>query len=187
MPCSSRARDSESRHRISWCILALVAAKILQHSNRKTKVGRPTKYSLKLMVAIAKRVGKGMHLNEAGNRYRIPYPTVEQWAKDHVEFNDEIGYWQAVWLEKLLDKLYAGDNKDAQFLLERLHGARFADPRIGLQINLQQNNNIVPGLGLPEEVLAVLRAKLDAAGKVEGKPGVLNPGSALRELLNGAS
>jgi len=131
-----------------------------------------------------------MWLSEAASRHRIAITTVEQWAKDHVEFNDEIAYAQAVRLESQLDKiLNSDDTRDTQFWLERctLDKQRFCDPRVAVQINLQQNNMIVPGLGLPEEVLAVLRAKLDAAGKVEGKPGVLNPGSALRELLNGES
>lgn len=167
-----------------------MAANILQHSQRQTKQGRPTEYTPELMQAIADKVGKGLLLREAASRHRIPYPTVEQWAKDHVEFNDEIAYAQAARLESQLDKLLnSDDTRDTQFWLERctLDKQRFCDPRIGLQINNVQNNLIVPGLGLPEETLAMLRAKLDAAGQVDGQPGVLNPGSALRELLDAES
>jgi hypothetical protein len=48
--------------------IRFVAANIMQHSQRKTKVGRPTKYSLKLMRSIADKVGKGMKFYEAASR-----------------------------------------------------------------------------------------------------------------------
>jgi len=151
-----------------------MARNINQHSNRKTKIGRPTKRTLELMRSIAECVGKGMHLNEAANKHRIPYPTVERWARD-AEFNDEIGHAQAVSLERLLDKLYgAEDPRCAQFLLERLHGTRFADPKIGLMVNIQ-NNTIVPGLGMSQDQLREERERLDRLQTVPGKPALLNP------------
>jgi hypothetical protein len=95
-----------------------------------------------------------------------------------------VAHARAVRLEgQLLKLVNSEDTRDTQFWLERLHGTRFADPKTAVMVNIQQNNTIVPGLNLPEEVLQVLRAKLDQAGST-GQPGVLNPGSALKELLN---
>jgi hypothetical protein len=149
-----------------------VAAPI--HSQRRMKRGRPSKFTPALAHSIAECVGKGMRLHEAASRHRIPYPTVEQSAKDFVFFNDEIAYAQALWLERLLDKLYAGDNRDAAWLLERLHQTRFADPRVGVQLNIQNNMTVVPGLGMNAEELRAERERLDKLQAVPGKPAQLN-------------
>jgi len=119
-----------------------------------------------------------MRLNEAASKYRIPYPTVEEWAKAHVEFNDEIAYAQAIAIESQLDKLLNSDDpRCAQFWLERctLDKQRFCDPRVSQQINLQLNQLGEGAIHCTVNVLEDAQRQLNAIQAIPDRPGQLNP------------
>jgi hypothetical protein len=104
--------------------------------------------------------------------------TVERWAKDHVEFNDELAHAQATRLHQQLRKLLnSEDTRDTQFWLERTQAnGRFARPEVANIINMQLNA-IGEGASIHFnlETLAEAQKQLNAIQAIKESPGELNP------------